>query len=417
MVGTALAFFRVPPPDRGILWAEDGATFVSEAYGHNPLVLFEPYSGYLHIFPRLGAALATLFPVDLVPMVVTVIAALLTGAVATAVYLFARLRLHSHVLPVVLWLDVAILPVAGGEVTDSIANSHWYLIFGALWAVLVTPRSTRLIVLQGIVLAFAILSDPLTLVATGPFVLIRIFSLPRWRAQVVTIVYLSAAVVQGIGTVAGTVFGHGRTVSGSLPLLPGFLEIYGSRVTMGSVVGINGTTVLLHAFGIAALIAMMVLVFVAISAVIIVDAHRRTLVLAFSATSLVLSVLTFTLVWGALDLAGPLGLEVGGRYMVVPTLCLFSAIILSFDSLLERMPHLSARTAVAAALLVAVAVIGAQDYRVWTDRAEAPRWSDSLDDATLACSDGGATGGLAAIAPVGFAPVGVPCDVLLGRHQ
>ncbi len=165
-----------------------------------------------------------------------------------------------------------------------------------------------------------------------------------------------------------------------------------------------------------AIVLSSALVLAALGTVVVRDARRRYLVLGLAVASFVLAVLTFTLVWGALALAGPTGLELGARYMVVPTLALFSALIVCLDSALERVPLAWPRAAVASLVFATVATIGVIDYHVWTNRADAMRWSDSLDVASLSCEDPAATGGLAQIAPLGFANVGVPCDVLEGRQ-
>ncbi len=419
VAATALALFRVPVENWDILWAEDGQTFLTGAYGQGPGVVFQPYAGYLHLFPRLATEFAVaVAPVGAVSTVMYVIGALLTAGVATSAYLFFRQRIDTVLVQLALWLQVAILPIAGGEVADSIANSHWYLVFGAFLACLVTPRGRLLIVLQSIVIAVAIMSDPLTLIVLGPFIFIRLLALPRGgRENIIAWVYIGAAVVQAAVTVLGTLVQHTRTFGAGLVTLPGFSEMYAGRVALTSLIGVRGTSAVgdapSDAVKVIVLVAALVLLLGLFAWVIVTDPARRYLVIAAAVASVVMSLLCFTLVWGAMAQAGPFGLDIGSRYAVVPGLMLFTAVCVSVDSAVARIGRRGLRLLPAIGLLALVAVVGANDYRVWDSRAGVVDWPDTLASASEACdNDPQLQTAPLQIAPSWFTGTVVPCDVL-----
>lgn len=416
--GAAIALFRLPPRSWNILWAEDGATFVGGAYSGDPLVMFQPYSGYLHLAPRLTAEVAALVaPLEWVPLAVTVAAAILTGAIAVAVYLFARERIQSTWIALILWLQVVLLPVAGGEVADSIANTHWYLTFAAFWAVLVIPRARSLIVLQSVIVGLAILSDPLTLVLLAPLILVRVLGVRG--ASTVTWVYLAAGAIQGTVTIIGTVVDQSRTWASSLPTLGSLFDIYASRVALGSVVGITATPQVVGGFGRTAFIVIILIAAGVVITVVILDARRRLLIAVLAAASLMLSLLVFTLQWDGIHAAGPLGLHVGDRYMVVPTLLLFSAWCVAVDSLASRLRATRWAWTPAVALILVVATVGITDYRVWNVREGATEWPVALEHAADYCRAGAPMREYArpTIAPDFIPGPAISCALLVGTSR
>jgi len=236
-IGAVISFVRIPPPARNLLWAEDASVFVGSALEHRPdAALFEPYAGYMHAFPRLITALTvSLVPLDVVPVVLTAAACVLTAVIATAAVLALRSRVPSFAIRLVVWAGIVTLPVAGIEANGSVANSHWYLLVG-LFVVLITRRQdSGYLILAGLIVAFAVLSDPLSIVFV-PLVIARFLSLRGLRDLWIPAIYCAALVVQltvVLSTSVASAAGH--------PTLVQALRTTGFRVFLAALAGESGS--------------------------------------------------------------------------------------------------------------------------------------------------------------------------------
>lgn len=72
LVGLSIALLslRINLPTGSIaryLWAEDATIFISQAQSLGLASLWQPYAGYLHLYPRLVALLASQFPLIYTP--------------------------------------------------------------------------------------------------------------------------------------------------------------------------------------------------------------------------------------------------------------------------------------------------------------------------------------------------------------
>ena len=412
VVGFVVALFRLQISSWNQLWAEDGSVFLSGAYSGNPLVVLEPSAGYLHLYPRIAAWLSSIMaPLETVPVVITIFGALLTTGVATAVYLFARERLSSPVLPVVLWLEVVVLPIAGGEVANSIANSHWYLGFGAVIAALVTPRSRGLLVLQAVVIAVAVLSDPLAALLVAPLIAVRVLTLHRGRENAASWVFGGAALIQGVFSVVSTLVHHERAFSPIYPTIADFMSLFGIRVVSGSVAGVSGTWSLVSHLGKGSILALAITVTLFLIASALLSRRYRWVIVALVAASVGLAAIEFTLTWDGVGAGGLFNLEVGGRYMVIPVLLLVAAFCFGLDSLTTWLAQRRRLLALGPALLLALIVIthGVNDYRVWDARSQAEDWPVALRQALAEC-DSPDDVAVPAIAPWGFDGPRLSCE-------
>jgi hypothetical protein len=419
IIGSAIALFRLPPSVWNILWAEDGAVFLKGAVINGPGAWVAPYSGYLNTVPRILASLVVAVTrLEWAPLGITIVAALCTGALATAVFLFARERIASRWIQLLLWLQVAILPVAGGEVADSIANLHWYLIYVAFWAALVRPTARWLRIIQCIVIAAAVLSDPLALALLLPLVIGRIVLVPRGRQWLVVWVYVASSLLQIAGTIVGTLVQHSRTASTLTPTVRQLIELYGARVATGSVVGINLTPSVvghLGSFAPEIVIACFIIVFALVA---IFDRERRILVILFAAASFGFAMVVFYLQWSGLAGGGLLGLHVGERYMVVATFLLVAAQCVVIDSIAAKLTG-SRKLVPITLFAVLVVAIGVTNYRVWDVRAGVPTWTSALRVAEQRCTLATAPGAsvLVTIAPLVVPGPRLPCTVVLNSTR
>jgi hypothetical protein len=153
----AVAFFRLGGAStRGVLWAEDGALLLQQAYQSDPLThLLDSYGGYGLVTPRLVTWLVVAcFPVAWHGVVMCGAAALIQAIVGLFAYHVVTAHTGYRGAAIVAVAAVSCVPV-GTEVVDSLANSHWFLLVGALLAPLWAPArrsgkvATVLMVLAG----------------------------------------------------------------------------------------------------------------------------------------------------------------------------------------------------------------------------------------------------------------------------
>lgn len=103
-------------------WAEDGAKFFVQQYGHALPPLFQPVAGYLHATARLVAWFASLFPSVHAPLIYN-LATIAVGAAAVA----ALRRLPMA--PAAFWAALAALALTptNVEVFGTLTNAQWVL--------------------------------------------------------------------------------------------------------------------------------------------------------------------------------------------------------------------------------------------------------------------------------------------------
>lgn len=149
------------------LWAEDGAEFYPQALRHGLSSLFIPYSGYLHLFPRLFAIPATAVSAALIPVV------FFTGWLISTLLLYWSVRkitldrphfaLISFVIPL-----VALLQPHSGETFLSLTNAQWWL--GCVLAIIASMpwafgnRSIPVVALLSLTGPFSILVLPIAVI-------------------------------------------------------------------------------------------------------------------------------------------------------------------------------------------------------------------------------------------------------------
>ena len=170
IAGLLLAVFSRCPDAllRARFWAEDGTVFYRDAHELGFLrSVFLPYSGYLHIFPRLIAGLSLSLPLVLVPLLFSITS--LAVQCLPAVYLCTpRMR---NIGPLRLRAMLAFLVVGNSMVTEvwsNLTNVQWNLALLSLLVLLSSaPQSRAGAGLDRIALSVA--------AVTGPF---SIFLLP-----------------------------------------------------------------------------------------------------------------------------------------------------------------------------------------------------------------------------------------------
>ena len=105
-------------------WAEDGAVFFSQQWGHLIPRIFVPYGGYLNVIPRTVAWLATAVPVVYAPMFYVVASILISAAGITSLRQMERIG-----MPFGLTLTIFALTPTSGEILGILTNVQWTLQF------------------------------------------------------------------------------------------------------------------------------------------------------------------------------------------------------------------------------------------------------------------------------------------------
>jgi hypothetical protein len=142
VVAGFLAFFRLGNAAvHARIWAEDGRVFMGQADAHGSLrAITIGYAGYSNAVPRLAAAAVHALPIRLWGAGLHVVDATIVAGVALLVYVALVGHVHSRLGRALAALYVVLVPV-GPEIVGSIANLQWFLIVGAVVALLWSPRT------------------------------------------------------------------------------------------------------------------------------------------------------------------------------------------------------------------------------------------------------------------------------------
>ena len=396
-----------------LLWAEDGAVFVSGALSRGPDVILSGYAGYLHLVPRIATEIAVLFPLPVVPIIVTFLAAMTVSLLACACFVFLEARIASVPLRFAAWIVCLALPTMGGDVANNLANLHWFLLIAAFCALLVPSRSTSMTVLQCVVVFAAATSDALALLLI-PFALLRWWLLPDRRGFAVALAYIAGAALQFVAVLNGLLgTGPARQIADEHPTFAQLLDLYVNRSVLAGLFGLEGARILLALIGAA--LPGLALAGVIAAAVLAAraDRYRRLGLIVFIASSVVFAGIVYSLQWYAIEETPPTDFQIGLRYAVVPTALLLLGLIQCVDAGLPHLRGHSLRWWLGLVTLVAVLIPVAVDYRSTVGR-EAPSWRDSLAFGSEQCESGEGEAGLVVIPtpPVWFGGMLMPCDLL-----
>jgi hypothetical protein len=403
VVGSLATMIRTEPASWNVLWAEDGKVFLTDAYARSFLEnLVHPYAGYMHLMPRIVAEpISALVPADWAAIWFTISASVVWSAVALVIFDSARGHVRHLAIRTVLWAMVIAVPVGGLEVVGNIANSHWFLMAAAFWALAARDRGPLQIALASATVAVAALSDPLT-VMLAPLVVLRLLLLRTKRANVVTLAFVVAIVVQ-----LAIVLGSSRETSELHPSPGAMLRSFVMRVVVGGFVGRTNTDHLRNVIGNDGLYALGLAVLLLLVAMVVLCLRRTAMPAIALVFSVVFTVVTTWLTWEALAQSLPeLVVVTGSRYAVTPTIVLYAIVVIGADVLVQRVPERARRCTLGAvtAVLALLVVTWAADF--------APSSRPHLADAGTQFEQAGCHDGVTAISilPGGYPWVAeLPC--------
>ncbi|MDX8052675.1 hypothetical protein SK571_25095 [Lentzea sp. BCCO 10_0798] len=305
------------------LWAEDGARFMVDAVRSPALEnLVDPYGGYLHALPRLVAQLVAVLPLEWTAAGFAVCAAVLRALVALITFSASKAYLRSTPMRFALSALVIVLPAGNSETLNNMANLHWFLLYGAFWALL-WRNAPRVPVALFVVLAA--LSSPLVFVL-APIALLRLLQ-PR---KEVPIAFLAALVVQGLTMLfaSRTPYSHDE-VDPVQVLLASLL-----RVPVVAFTGSERVSQFYPSHGNLLILGALLAAAVPIAAGLwFGNRAARALALAAGACSVIVIVACLVLNWTqVLQVQAPEAVMASQRYSIAPCLFLFTAIFVGLDA-------------------------------------------------------------------------------------
>jgi hypothetical protein len=419
VVLTALQMVRRPdpPPLWDSFYTEDGKIFFSQALnGHFLNTLAASYFGYLHTVPRTIAMMATWVRLEDAPLVMSLLTTAVVALASVYVLEASGAWIASPLLRGVLALAVGFAPVTAREISGSVANVHYALVFAAFWAVICPWRTRGWLVASTTIVAAAVLSNPLCAVMLPIPVAFAIRDRDR-RAWVIPAVIVAGLALQLLlRDESATSFGGSRWET-----LP---RIFAERVTSSILVGdryledvFGGRAGSPFAWG------SLVLIAAAVAFGLWRLRGRRQWLLAGGALLSVAFFLISALSRGTLSFFPSKPWLLGStRYIYLPVLFLMAGLIVAVDRASPGGRRFPARELAVGGLVLATIVAG---YRAPHRTAGGPRWKPALAQARSACAAGRPLGiitlygrgpTLTAVVPIDppkgwYVPV--PCEKLL----
>lgn len=177
------------------LWAEDGTQFIPDAVNLGFSSLFQPFSGYLHLYPRIVSLAASCLPLEARPFAMLIGWYLAYLALALACARLLKNLGASSLLVVLAPVLVSLQPNAG-EVFFNITNAQW-LLGAALFLFAFTPAAAK----PGYPLLFALciagLTGPFSIILAGLSILFLLPFNSAWRhGRSAQLVLFVCAIVQ-----------------------------------------------------------------------------------------------------------------------------------------------------------------------------------------------------------------------------
>jgi hypothetical protein len=407
-VGSIVLLLRQPGVSAlDTIWAEDGHVFLADAV-NRPFreVILAPYNGYALVVPRLLAEAASHLPLDFAAATLSGGSALTVSTLAAFVYRATPCLQHG----VVRFAHASVLvflPVTAREALNNAANLHWFLIFAAFWGLVWVPRGWPLRIVSALVAMLAALTDPLTLLLM-PVVAVRLFAVRHWAEHVVTFGWVAGLTIQ-LMIVMGGLPAPGASDPTALDLVAG----YGARVIAVNLLGLDFSQRLWPELG-----GVLPVVGFGIGLAVAVYAGNRpafgmkALALGALAVSVAMFVVPHVIRWtpelGASEIwTSHLS---GSRYLIVPTLMLFSASALLLD---RRDPRVASPVWERArhGILIWYVAVAAMSFSMSNGRESGPSWQQTLNAARDTCADAAVRTVDLPIAPIGWSMT-IGCGLL-----
>jgi hypothetical protein len=377
-----LAWLRIGSSGpRGVLWAEDGAVFLTRSYTSRiDQAFLEPYAGYVQAVPRTFTEFASWFPPTWQGTVITASASLLVALAALTVFLVVVSHTR-RIAPAVLGaVAVAAVPL-GFETVVNLANVQWYWWAAGLLAMLWAPRSQAAQGCQAAALLLTNVLSPFGLTATALAFVVAALT----RSRRAGLVALAGVVGAGIQLSVMLNAERGKELADSVrpaDLMLGYVRWVIGDGFLGARRHDLATTPPSALAGAVIGIALLALAF----AVCRTDPFR----VAVTAVLWVGSFACYAVpvVLNGTDLRSPVA---DARYYVTPAILLLTSTAMLAASAWQRsaLPPPVARVLVAGLAAASVFGLGTSWQIAASDpRRDAPGWAELVDDAVEICPPG-----------------------------
>jgi hypothetical protein len=362
-------------PKIDTLWAEDGAVFLRCAYLPDSVGCFgQAYQGYLHVVPRLIAALAAAVPPSAVAATTGLLAALAAAAGAAVAAWSITDATGSRLAGLLGGAALGLVWQAGREVLGNAANVHWVLLAATTVSIVCVWLGGR-ITRATIVLAVATCLSS----AVSPFVPVAAaVALPLRRPRAGTLLIASgiAAVIQ----VAVEL-----TSSRDLPA--------GEPIALGELAGFVRREVIRTGFfgdvPLAVGLAVPLLLVAAVIGVAIVAADRRVALAVLLGTGAIVGVGL-----GICVASIVVNRALNPRYAYLPAALVVAALAVAAGFLARELGRSTPRAQrlaplVMAGLVVFLGVGFAVSFRLEARASTGPNVPEQITDAAIRCTAGG----------------------------
>jgi hypothetical protein len=369
-------------------WIEDAKQFLSSALTEPlPDPILTPFSGYVHVGPRLLTELAVLFPVRWAAPVQTLLAVGMLAVFASVAYLGSGAFFRAAWQRLVLAAPVLMVPVGHTQADNDVATLQFPSLYAMFWLLLWRP-SNRVAKVGAVLLAAYVTSSSVLPLVLLPLLVVRLFAVRDWTSRAIALGYAAGASLEVFFQVTGraTRNGIGHPTSDLAWLLHGYATRALPRAIFGEVwlggpgtdytgapVPLNTPHPLVHV-ALIGLAWMVVLAAVGLALLRITRPHWPLAVIAGGA-----SVALFVVQVANMGTVQP-------RYVIAPALLIY--VVLA--ALLRPREHIGRRRLLAAAPLLVVAsvlaVACAVNWRVDNGRARSLPWDAIVRDGQRECA-------------------------------
>jgi hypothetical protein len=243
-------------------WAEDGAVWFQDAYNSHFSVftIFEPYAGYLGVFPRLVATLSWFVGMSNAPLLFSTVALLVQTL--PVVYLWSKRcnrivpNTYARLIITVFYLTLPYMT----EIHATPTNSQWFLAIVSFILLFSVPAKSLLLrVLDNLILGISILSGPfglfLTPIALTEYVLNK-KDRPRLKPKLAIVAIATA--IQAIVILYIIIFGNEPRGSAAIGLsITNLIDIVGGQIFGSGLYGQQSFTFFVSKPWIATVVAIL----------------------------------------------------------------------------------------------------------------------------------------------------------------
>ena len=213
-------------------WGDDGAYFYADAYAHGWHVLLRPLNGYVLILPRLGALVATLFPLRWAPLVINLIAIAIQALPALILVTKRFAFLGTWRMRLLIAVFVLATPTSP-EIHANLDNSQWYMALLAFLVLVAEPSTSKAWrVFDVVVVLFSGMTGPFCIFLLPVAAIMRWVRGTRWATVLLVINCITVAIQVPVILITG---GRSHAPLGATPGL--LIRIVGGHVLLGPLLG------------------------------------------------------------------------------------------------------------------------------------------------------------------------------------